>query len=188
VCGSALGSVWQCVRQCAAVLQCSVRQCSSMWQCGWLCAAVRDAVCGSARDSVRRYGNAVSGSLAVYDSARGCVRQCAWQCAAVFGRVWQCVRQCVAVRAAVCDSVHVSMRIVPAIVCSSALGSVWQCAQQCATVRQCGSVRRSERQCVAVCTVLRRSARSSRARQCDNLYFVKLLRVFFPGGGSELKA
>jgi hypothetical protein len=44
VCGSALGSVWQCVRQfCAAV-----RQCSSVRQC----AAVRVAVCGSASGSV----------------------------------------------------------------------------------------------------------------------------------------
>jgi hypothetical protein len=60
VCGSALGSVWQCVQQCAAV-----RQCGSVWQCGSVrqqckrqCVAVSTAVCGS--------------------SASGIVPQCAW--------------------------------------------------------------------------------------------------------------
>ena len=63
-CGSALGSVWECARQCAALRQCgSVRQCAavcgSVRQCGsaavrvWQCAVVRQcmvvraaAVCG----------------------------------------------------------------------------------------------------------------------------------------------
>jgi hypothetical protein len=47
VCGSVLGSVWQCARQCAAV-----RQCGSVRQCAQLCVAVRAAVCGSALGSV----------------------------------------------------------------------------------------------------------------------------------------
>ena len=45
--GSMRSSVWQCARQCAAVLQCdSVRQCSRLY------VAVHVAVCGSGRGSV----------------------------------------------------------------------------------------------------------------------------------------
>jgi hypothetical protein len=50
VCGSVLGSVWQCARQCAAVRQCAVVrvwQCGSVWQCARLSATVCAAVCGS---------------------------------------------------------------------------------------------------------------------------------------------
>jgi hypothetical protein len=56
VCGSALGSVWQCVRRCVAVRHCaavcsSVRQCAQLLVCdsahSYLCATVRAAVCGS---------------------------------------------------------------------------------------------------------------------------------------------
>jgi len=83
VCGSARGSVRQCVGQ----------------RCGY------PAVCGSARTSVRLWCMAVlscahgsvllSGSATVYGNAAVCVQPCGclWQCAAV--------RQCVAVRAAV---------------------------------------------------------------------------------------
>jgi hypothetical protein len=54
VCGSVLGSVWQCARHCAAVRHCSsVRQCSSVRRsmrqsvCGSVAACGRAAVCGS---------------------------------------------------------------------------------------------------------------------------------------------
>jgi hypothetical protein len=143
VCGSVLGSVWQCARHCTAarhsssvrqgggVRQCgsacvAVRQCGSMngsvWQCTQLCAAVRTVVCGSAYCSD--------------------VQQCAQLClavqAAVYGSVWQCaaVRQCVAgVRTAVCARCA-------RYGVNSPLGSVWQCAQPCAAV--CGSARGCE--------------------------------------------
>jgi hypothetical protein len=60
VCGSALGSVWQCARQCAAVrggaavcVKCgSVRQYCSVWHCAAVCSSVRQ--CGSARAAVRQ--------------------------------------------------------------------------------------------------------------------------------------
>jgi hypothetical protein len=74
------GSVWQCVPQFAAVRQCgSVR----------LCAAVRTAVCGSARSSV-----CAAVHMAVY------VWHCLQQCAAV----WKCAHQCAAVQR--CSSVQ----------------------------------------------------------------------------------
>ena len=64
----------------------------------WQCAAVREAVCGSACGSVRLSGSArgsvrlsgsaaVCGSTAVYGSAHGCVRQCADVCGSVRGSV-----------------------------------------------------------------------------------------------------
>jgi hypothetical protein len=65
VCGSVLGSVWQCARY-SVRLSSSAAVCGSargsVWQCARQCVAVRAAVCGS---------------------ARGCVWQCARQCVAV---------------------------------------------------------------------------------------------------------
>jgi hypothetical protein len=139
VCGSTL----QCVRQCAAVLQCATVR---YWQCMevravvlWCgCAAV--LVCGSARSCVQQQCAAVRtilmctqcarqcaavrlvvcelcANVAIYNSARGCVRQSAWhECAAVCGSA----------RAAVCGSAHGGVRAVRAAVCVSALGGVWQ--------------------------------------------------------------
>jgi hypothetical protein len=68
--GSALGSVWQCTRQCAAVLQ---------------CAAVRAAVCSSANGRAR--GSVWRWRVTVRRAVRGMrmvvCAQCARQCAAV---------------------------------------------------------------------------------------------------------
>jgi hypothetical protein len=83
VCGSALGSVWQCPRRCCPAVRGSVRQCAavcgSVRQCAVVCGSVRQCVCGSA---------AVCGSVAV----AGSVCQCAWLSAAVrvavCGGVW----------------------------------------------------------------------------------------------------
>jgi hypothetical protein len=76
--GSAQGS-----SACAAVWQCgsvsSVRQCMAVRQCA--------AVCGSACVPVWQcvtFSTVVCGSAALCGSARGCVRQCAQPCAAVF--------------------------------------------------------------------------------------------------------
>jgi hypothetical protein len=75
-----------------------------VWQCERKCAAVRAAMCDSARGIVW-----LSSSAAVCESVREySVRQC--------GSVYGSVRQCVAV----CGSVTV---------CGSASGGVWQCAQ-----------------------------------------------------------
>ena len=101
------GSVRQCARQCAAVRLAvcgcalgSVQQSGSMAVCGSKAACGSAAVCGNAA----LYGSA---RAAVCGSARGGVRECARQCAAV---VWQfpvvrlavcgfpAVRQCAAVR------------------------------------------------------------------------------------------
>jgi hypothetical protein len=82
VCGCALGSVWQCAQQCAAVRQSGIVRggdvrlpvnaalCGSVWQCTRLCAAVYAAVCAAVCGSVR-------------SSVRGSVWQCARQCAAI---------------------------------------------------------------------------------------------------------
>jgi hypothetical protein len=94
VCGSALGSLWQYVRQCAAVRQCSSvrqqceRQCVAVYtvvcaQCALQCVAVRLVVVyGSVRGSVRRCGS---------------MRQCAHVavCGSARCSVWQWVAACV---------------------------------------------------------------------------------------------
>jgi hypothetical protein len=101
-------AVLQSAQQCAAV-----RQCSSVHQY----AAVRTAVCGSARGSV---------CAAVY------TRQCMYGSvyAAVHGAVCaqQCAQQCVAVCAAVCG-------------CPAVRAAVCGCpaVRQCAAVRQLGA-------------------------------------------------
>ena len=88
VCGSVIGSVWQCARHCAAVRQCSsVRQCNSVRRsmrhslCGSVAACGKAAVCGS----VRPCGSVRQGQ---------CVTVRAAVCSSVLGSVWQCARQC----------------------------------------------------------------------------------------------
>jgi hypothetical protein len=85
VCGSALGSVWQCGSACVAVRQC---------RCG------SATVCGSARGCVRQCTQqCVAMRVAVCGSAHGSVWQCAWKCMKVRVAVSGCaaVRQCAAV-------------------------------------------------------------------------------------------
>jgi hypothetical protein len=71
VCGSARGSVWQCLQECAADQQCAV-------VCGVRCAVC--AVWHFNSCSVRR------------------VRSSVWQCARQCAAVQQCARQCAAVQ------------------------------------------------------------------------------------------
>jgi hypothetical protein len=98
VCRSALTSLWQCTRQCAAVRQCgSFLQSGSVRQCEWQC------VCGSTHDNVRAVRTAVCGS-----ALGSSIWQCARQCAAV--RQCGSVRHCASVRVAVCGSARGSMR------------------------------------------------------------------------------
>jgi hypothetical protein len=81
VCGSVLGSVWQCTWQVVAVL-CGCG-CGSLAVCGGVrqLAAVRAAVCGGACGSVCAvvWGSVHGTSLrAVCVKQLGSVRQCAW--------------------------------------------------------------------------------------------------------------
>jgi hypothetical protein len=99
--GSALGSVWQFVRQRAAVWQCgSVRQCvavrGSVWQCAEVCGSAGQQ-CAAERGSaaVRQCAAVVPlcvcGSVAVCGSVCRCVHQYA------HGRMRQCLAACMAV-------------------------------------------------------------------------------------------
>jgi hypothetical protein len=91
VCISALGSIWQCAQQCAA-LSVSAAVCGSVWQCVQQCVAVRAAVCGSAHDSV------CAVRMIVCISVLGTVWQCAQRCAALSSSVRQCAAVCGSVR------------------------------------------------------------------------------------------
>jgi hypothetical protein len=138
------------VRSCGGAQQC-VAVCSSIVR---QCVAVRAAVCGSARGSVRQYAQQCIVCVWLFERKCAAVCQCGTMlhCAAVCGSAGSAaVRYCEQQYVAVCDSARNSVRRCSSAAVQSVRQLVWQCEQQCEAV--CGNVRQCAaiRQCNSVC-------------------------------------
>jgi hypothetical protein len=132
LCDSASGSVWQCERQ--------------------QCAAMRAAVCGSARAeqcaAVQRCG-----SVREFATVRRCVVVRVAVCGSMRTSVWQCVRQCM------CDCLA-TQPCVEVRQCAAARTAVCSSATVCGRVRQqgaagCSGVRQGQCAAMRQCAVAR---------------------------------